>query len=144
MHVAMVDYQGEKMSKSLGNLVLASEVLDRSNSDAFRLYLHSNHYRTQWAYDDDGLEHWVGVAARLAEAATAPASGAGSALDVGNHRERFIAALNEDLDTPAAITSLQAIAATILQAPEGVDIRSAQATLRRLGSILGLTLGGLA
>jgi L-cysteine:1D-myo-inositol 2-amino-2-deoxy-alpha-D-glucopyranoside ligase len=55
MHVAMVDYQGEKMSKSLGNLVLASEVLKQYSSDAFRLYLHSNHYRTQWEYIDEDI-----------------------------------------------------------------------------------------
>ena len=53
MHVAMVDYQGEKMSKSLGNLVLASNVLQEYRSDAFRLYLHAHHYRSTWEYIDE-------------------------------------------------------------------------------------------
>ncbi len=141
MHVAMVDYQGEKMSKSLGNLVLASEVLKASSSDAFRLYLHSNHYRTRWAYDDDALNEWAGVAAQLAEAADFPASGIDNVLDVRALRDRFIAAMNEDLDTPAAISALRKIAEAILEAPDGDDIRRAQATLRSLASILGLTLG---
>jgi L-cysteine:1D-myo-inositol 2-amino-2-deoxy-alpha-D-glucopyranoside ligase len=140
MHVAMVDYQGDKMSKSLGNLVLASEVLRQYSSDAFRLYLHSNHYRTEWEYDDDRIEVWAGVAADLAEAAEFPAFGVEDVLDVRVQKERFVEALNDDLDTPAAIQALREIAQAILEAPEEDDIRSAQATLKHLAGILGLTL----
>jgi len=141
MHVGMVDYQGDKMSKSLGNLVLASEVLKRYSADAIRLYLHSNHYRAQWEYDDDRMEEWAGVAADLAEAVEFPAFGVDDVLDVRVARDRFIDALNEDLDTPAAIRALREIAQAILEASEEDDIRNAQATLKRLGGILGLTLG---
>jgi cysteinyl-tRNA synthetase len=140
MHVAMVDYQGDKMSKSLGNLVLASEVLEQSSSDAFRLYLHSNHYRTQWAYDDERLDFWAAVAVELAEAADFPAHGVHEVLDTGRQRDRFMEALDNDLDTPAAIEALREIARAILEAPEDDDIRNAQAMLRHLSSILGLTL----
>ena len=42
MHVGMVEYQGEKMNKSLGNLVLASETLKHYNADTIRLYLFSH------------------------------------------------------------------------------------------------------
>jgi L-cysteine:1D-myo-inositol 2-amino-2-deoxy-alpha-D-glucopyranoside ligase len=140
MHVAMVDYQGDKMSKSLGNLVLASEVLQQYPSDAFRLYLHANHYRCTWAYDDEEIERWAGVAADLAEAAAFPAYGVNQVLDAGRQRARFIDALNDDLDTPAAITALRDMAREILEAPEDVDIRNAQATLRELAELLGLTL----
>lgn len=140
VHVAMVDYQGDKMSKSLGNLVLASEVLKQYSADAFRLYLHSNHYRTPWEYDDDRIDEWAGVAADLAETAAFPAFGLNEVLDVRVQQERFIDALDNDLDTPAAIEALRQIGQAILEAPEDDDIRNAQATLKRLASILGLTL----
>ncbi len=140
MHVAMVDYQGEKMSKSLGNLVLASEVLKQYSADAFRLYLHSNHYRTPWEYDDEAIDTWVGVAADLAEATAFPAFGVDQVLDVRVLHARFTEALNDDLDTPEAIQALRGIAQAILEANESDDIRRAQATLKRLASILGLTL----
>ena len=140
MHVAMLDYQGEKMSKSLGNLVLASEVLKTHSSDAFRLYLHSNHYRTRWEYDDEAIEHWSTVANSLAEAATSSEFGLDTVLDVSRQRERFLAALDDDLNTPMAIVELQEIANAILQAPVTDDIRPAQATLRELSELLGLTL----
>lgn len=140
MHVAMVDYQGEKMSKSLGNLVLASRVLEHYSADAFRLYLHSNHYRTQWEYDDDRIDDWAAVAADLAEAAEFPAFGVADVLDVRVARDRFFDALNDDLDTPAAINALREIGQAILEASEDDDIRQAQVTLRRLAGIMGLTL----
>jgi L-cysteine:1D-myo-inositol 2-amino-2-deoxy-alpha-D-glucopyranoside ligase len=140
MHVAMVDYQGEKMSKSLGNLVLASKVLQSHSSDAFRLYLHSNHYRSRWEYDDDLIDHWAMVAGDLAEAASTAQYGFDGVLDVSRPRDRFLAALDDDLNTPVAIEELRAIAAAILEAPETDDIRPAQATLRTLSDLLGLTL----
>ena len=140
MHVAMVNYQGEKMSKSLGNLVLASKVLQSHSSDAFRLYLHSNHYRSRWEYDDDLIDHWAMVAGDLAEAASTAQYGFDGVLDVSRPRDRFLAALDDDLNTPLAIEELRAIAAAILEAPETDDIRPAQATLRTLSDLLGLTL----
>jgi L-cysteine:1D-myo-inositol 2-amino-2-deoxy-alpha-D-glucopyranoside ligase len=143
MHVAMVDYQGDKMSKSLGNLVLASDVLQHYSSDAFRLYLHSNHYRKPWVYRDEEIESWAPIAADIAEAAEFPAYGVDKVLDVKRHRDRFIEALSNDLDTPVAVRELRSIAEAILVAPEEADIRDAQATLRRLAGILGLTLSGL-
>jgi L-cysteine:1D-myo-inositol 2-amino-2-deoxy-alpha-D-glucopyranoside ligase len=140
MHVAMVDYQGEKMSKSLGNLVLASDLLRDYSSDAIRLHLFSHHYRSPWEFVDDELEEWAAVAGDLSEAAAFPAFGVDESLDVSVQREHFMDALQNDLDTPAAIDELREIARLILVAPEDDDIRQAQATLRRLGGVLGLTL----
>ena len=71
----MVEYQGAKMSKSLGNLVLVREVLDTYSADALRLYLFSHHYRSEWEYIDDELDEWSRVAADLREAAEFPGDG---------------------------------------------------------------------
>jgi cysteinyl-tRNA synthetase len=136
----MVEYQGEKMSKSLGNLVLASTLLESWSADAIRLYLFSHHYRASWEFIDDEMESWANVAADLVEAAEFPAFGIENELDVSRQRDRFMEALQDDLDTPAAIEELREIARLILEAPEEDDIRSAQATLVQLGSLLGLTL----
>jgi L-cysteine:1D-myo-inositol 2-amino-2-deoxy-alpha-D-glucopyranoside ligase len=139
MHVGMVGYQGEKMSKSLGNLVLASEVLKDYSSDAFRLYLFSHHYRSTWEYVDDEIEEWAQVASDLREALSFPAYGIEQEVDVSVFRETFLTAMENDLDTPGAIGALIEIGQLILEAPEDEDIREAQATLRELGEILGLT-----
>ncbi|MCC2627927.1 MAG: cysS, partial [Thermomicrobiales bacterium] len=97
VHVAMVGYDGEKMSKSLGNLVLASDALKDYSADAIRLYLFSNHYRSPWIFEDAELERWARVVDDLIEAAEFPAYGIENELDVSNLRDRFFNALDDDL-----------------------------------------------
>ncbi|MDP8908190.1 MAG: cysteine--tRNA ligase [Chloroflexota bacterium] len=140
MHVAMVRYQGEKMSKSLGNLVLVSDVLTSYNADTLRLYLLSNHYRADWEFDDAELERWAQVAADLREAADFPAFGSEEELNTSAERDLFLQAMDNDLNLPAAIDELITIGQAILEAPEEDDVRDAQATLRELADILGLDL----
>ncbi|MGI8475414.1 MAG: cysteine--tRNA ligase [Thermomicrobiales bacterium] len=140
MHVAMVKYQGEKMSKSLGNLVLACDALEIYHPDAIRLYLFSHHYRASWEYLDEEVDEWSRLATDLREAVDFPAFGIEEVVDASVQRERFLLALDDDLDTPSAIEALREISAAILQAPEEEDIRDAQETLRELSAILGLSL----
>lgn len=139
-HVGMVDYQLEKMSKSLGNLVLVREVLERYSSDALRLYMFSNHYRSAWEYVDGAIEEWEALAAELQEAVEFPGYGIEEIVEVSSLREQFLNALDDDLNTPVAIESLREIGRAILEAPDDEDVREAQATLRDLGDRLGLTL----
>jgi len=140
MHVGMVRYQGEKMSKSLGNLVLVRDVLNDYSADAIRLYLFSHHYRSAWEYRDDELDEWAQLADDLREAANFPAVGIEEEVDVSVYREQFLNALDDDLDTPSAIKALREIGQAILEAPEEDDARQAQKTLRELSGLLGLTL----
>lgn len=139
MHVGMTEYEGEKMSKSLGNLVYVKDMLKTYASDAIRLYLHAHHYRGPWLFLDDEMQEWVTVAEDLQRAAPA-ASGDGQTVDIGQRRNAFFEAMDNDLDTPTAIDVLRQIAAGILEAPDGTNVSDAQATLRELGDILGLTL----
>jgi L-cysteine:1D-myo-inositol 2-amino-2-deoxy-alpha-D-glucopyranoside ligase len=140
MHAGMVQYQGDKMSKSLGNLVLARDVLRSYSADAFRLYLFSHHYRDSWEYVDEEIEHWAQLAEDLREAVDFPALGIEEEVDVSFFRERFLNAMNDDLDTPGAIRALREISQAILEAPEDDAVGEAQETLRDLSSILGLSL----
>jgi L-cysteine:1D-myo-inositol 2-amino-2-deoxy-alpha-D-glucopyranoside ligase len=139
MHVAMVEYQGEKMSKSLGNLVIASNVLQDFTADAFRLYLFSHHYRDAWEYVDAEIEPWADLARDMCEAVDTPSYSIGEMLDSSVYRTRFTAAMDNDLDTPAAIEQLRGLTSEILAA-EDTDISPAQRELRQLAGILGLTL----
>jgi L-cysteine:1D-myo-inositol 2-amino-2-deoxy-alpha-D-glucopyranoside ligase len=142
VHTAMVDYQGEKMSKSLGNLVLVRDVLNTYSADAVRLCLLSHHYRARWEYRDDEIDEWAQLADDLREAADFPAYGIDDIVDVSPLRERFFNAMDDDLNIPGAIEAVREIGQAILQAPEEDDVRDAQATLREVADTLGLSLDG--
>ncbi len=139
MHVGMVEYQGEKMSKSLGNLVIASKVLESFSADAFRLYLFSHHYRTAWEYVDYEIEEWADLVRDMREALETPSYSIGEMIDFSVHRDRFQAAMDDDLDIPAAIEALRALTDEILTADD-TDTSDCQRGLRQLTGILGLTL----
>jgi len=142
VHTGLVEYQGEKMSKSLGNLVLVRDVLQEYAGDVLRLYLSSHHYREGWEYREDEVDEWAGLANDLREAVAFPAYGIEEEVDVAPYREQFFNALDDDLNVPAAIAALREVGQAILQAPEEDDVRDAQETLREMADVLGLTLNG--
>ena len=138
VHVGMVRYEGEKMSKSLGNLVLARDVLRYHSADAIRLYLLSHHYRDAWEYHNDGPARFEPLVATLREAALLR-GGSGAPLNVAPIKERLLAAVADDLDTPKAIEALHDLGQAITGAAEaGQDIEEARVALRTAGAVLGL------
>src|SRR5215207_5009615 len=129
MHTAMVEYQGEKMSKSLGNLVKVRDVLQTYNPDAFRLYLLAHHYRTPWEYQDDELDEYARLADDIREAVNFPAYGIEQIVDVVPYREQFFNAIEDDFNVPGAIAAVSEIVSAILEAPDDDDVRDAQEIL---------------
>lgn len=101
MHQAMVRMDGEKMSKSLGNLVFVSELRKEFDTRAIRLGVIAHHYRDAWEWNDEIMPT---AAARLEQWL---AAGEG---EVGLTETR--AALDDDLDTPAALAAIDAAAAS--------------------------------
>ena len=137
-HVAMLRYQGDKMSKSLGNMVFAKDLLAVYPADAVRLALYSHHYRESWEYTDEIIGRAAQQAARLHEALTAT-TGAGQALDGGALVARAWAAIDDDLNLPAAIAALDELAGQILTAADArCDAAVAQRDLQHFCRILGL------
>lgn len=140
MHIAMVRHEGEKMSKSLGNLVMARDLLQTYSPDAVRAYLLGNHYRTAWEYDEAGLRQALARVERYIAASRADAVAGGNPLDAMPYRDRFVAAMDDDLDTPAALSTLDDLAGAILVATGDQDLVAAQGTLRQLAGVMGLQL----
>lgn len=56
MHVGMVSYQGKKMSKSLGNLILVKDLLKKYTPFTIRWYLLSHHYRNEWEFFEKDIK----------------------------------------------------------------------------------------
>ncbi|MEX1077563.1 MAG: cysteine--1-D-myo-inosityl 2-amino-2-deoxy-alpha-D-glucopyranoside ligase [Homoserinimonas sp.] len=99
-HAGMVAYQGEKMSKSLGNLVLVSQLTESGvDPRAIRLALLAHHYRTDWEWTDALLE---AAQARL-EAWVAWAEVPAENSQAQEHVDELRAVLANDLDSPGAL-----------------------------------------
>ena len=117
MHVSMVRMNGEKMSKSLGNMVFVHDLLRTYSANAVRLYLLGHHYRQVWEWSPSRLDEAASLAENLEADAREPDTSPAIA------RDAFAAALEDDLDAPRAIAELE---------------RLSGATLRALGQVLGL------
>jgi L-cysteine:1D-myo-inositol 2-amino-2-deoxy-alpha-D-glucopyranoside ligase len=132
MHSAMVNYEGEKMSKSLGNLVFVSDLLKVADPRAIRLALMRHHYRAGFEWYDTDLDDGNALLRRLIAAAERP-----DGADPRPFAEHVRNALDNDLDAPRAIEALDDLASAVLS---GGSDPSAPAVLCELGSLLGLDL----
>jgi cysteinyl-tRNA synthetase len=139
VHNGLLQLGQDKMSKSLGNLVSVEEALEHYSPDALRLYFLSSHYRSPLNYSDEGAAAMERSMERF-RYALRPSDNASEPLSAGLFQERFLAAMDDDLNTPQAIAALFDLAREINRAREaGRSISKAQKALRRWGGVLGLT-----
>jgi len=115
-HTGMVAFQGEKMSKSLGNLVLVSGLRAQgADTRAIRLALLAQHYRSNWEWTEAQLGAAHDRLARWSDAfGAAPSPGP---ADTAAVIEELRAALAADLDTPRALAVLDSAATTAVDDP---------------------------
>jgi cysteinyl-tRNA synthetase len=106
MHNGMIQLTGEKMAKSLGNIAPLHEVVAEHGRDAAVMYLISGHYRQPLAFSASELEGASRGVARLREALGHLRAGEHSPPDMAAHKEAFFAALANDFNTPAALSSM--------------------------------------
>ena len=143
MHCGMVAYDGAKMSKSLGNLVFVSELCKVADPRAIRLALMAHHYRSDWEWFDDDIDASVADLEKLwaARHQSAEPGGRGrpatASAPTGGTLGRVRAALDDDLDAPAARAELLALADAILAGSADPDASEA---LAEVGSLCGIDL----
>jgi cysteinyl-tRNA synthetase len=137
MHNGMLKLDGVKMSKSLGNLVLARKLMEVVEPDHLRLYLLSEHYRADADYRDGTLEALSDRHERLKRVATQ--SDSVSADEDHPTMRQFREAMDADLDTPRALQVLDE-AATRVIAGSG-DSGEASAVAAAL-AVLGFAYAG--
>lgn len=141
LHVGMVFMDGEKMSKSLGNLVFVHKAVQEHDINALRWYLLSVPYREPFSYERSGVVKAEDSIAHLYEALTMSHSGNATPLDSTQARDAFVAALEDDLDMPKALDVLMHLSHAICGAAvEGRNVETAQTTLTEAAHVLGLQL----
>lgn len=133
VHAAMIGLDGEKMSKSKGNLVFVSKLI-QSGTDpmVIRFALMSQHYRLDRMWTDDLLKEATkrvsDIRKALSSVTVAPTS---SVI------ETMIKSLSDDLDTPSALTALDTWATDTLKGTSGGDAQELSSTL---DALFGLAL----
>jgi cysteinyl-tRNA synthetase len=98
----VVDLEGEKMSKSLGNVLNLLDLLDKYDPRAYRMLLLQTHYRSPVRVGQDNIDASVSALAGLDSFAARTSTLAQSSADVDVLRQ-FAEAMDNDLDTPAAM-----------------------------------------
>ncbi len=144
MHFGMVHLEGEKMSKSLGNMQFVMDLLEDFSPDAVRIFLLNHKYRDIWHSDNATIELQIAEAMltkwRAALNYPAPVT-SGETFNATPYKEQFIEAMDDDFNTPKAIFILDKLAMSMAEAAkEGADIENARKQLRSLSDVLGLTL----
>lgn len=151
MHNGMLQLAGEKMSKSLGNLITIDAFLQKDSSDILRLLIYSGHYRKPVVYNDDTLAGTRRVHTRLLTGLR-PSRGLKSTGEevetlrevTENARANFINAMDDDFNTSSAMAAIFELVRAINSARDqgvgGPFFDAAQQTLRELTGVLGLKL----
>ena len=133
MHNALLTAAGEKMSKSLGNGALVSEVIKRFPARAVRLYLLQPHYRSTIEYSDAAVAESVAALERIDNFVRRASDlvGTASALVPPD----FIAAMNDDLGTPAGVAVLHS---AVRDGNLALDAGDQDQVAGRLGEVNGM------
>jgi cysteinyl-tRNA synthetase len=151
MHNGMLQLSGEKMSKSLGNLITIDQFLKDHSSDAFRLLIYSGHYRKPVAFTNESIEGAERALARLLSGLR-PSKGGKSTGDEAdalrlaaeNARASFIEAMDDDFNSSSGLAAMFELVRAINTGRDagvsGPFYDAAQSTLRELGAVFGLQL----
>jgi cysteinyl-tRNA synthetase len=151
MHNGMLQLSGEKMSKSLGNLITVDQFLAEHEADVLRLLILSSHYRKPLAFNATVIEDNARALARL-RSALRPAAGQASsgpeadtlAVAAAQARAGFVESMDDDFNTAGALGYLFELVTAINRARDagvgGEPFAAAQATLLELTGVLGIQL----
>lgn len=153
MHNGMLQLSGEKMSKSIGNLITIEKFLEENEADVLRMLVLNSNYRHPITYNDEIVQQARRGLKRLRSGLRAELPGAQnaskeetSALEkqVESARVEFIASMDDDFNSSAALATLFELVRRINQVrDEGAtskQLQPAQNSLRELSGVLGLSL----
>jgi cysteinyl-tRNA synthetase len=133
LHTGPVMYQGEKMSKSLGNLVMVSDLLKQYSANTIRYLLLSHHYRAPWEFQEIDMKNAEKKVKNL-ETALNHTLGKRYGDHIGSILSLpFIQALDDDLDTPSALSIIDQFAKKTLKSATFEN----QKTLQEMCAVLG-------
>ncbi|MBI3161432.1 MAG: cysteine--tRNA ligase [Anaerolineales bacterium] len=150
IHNGMLQLGGEKMSKSLGNIISIKEFLSKRSSDVMRMLVLNGTYRAPLMFNDETLDAAERNVERL-KSALKPASPSANGLStdalsasIQSAAANFTEAMDNDFNTAGAIAALFELSKSVNTARDngatGEQLASAQETFKQLAGVLGLKL----
>jgi len=153
IHNGMLQLGGEKMSKSLGNMITVDEYLARYNPDAMRMLVLNGSYRAPLSFTDEAiasaeknLERFLSGLRPAAPKAKGIPAGSASELvsQAESTQQAFTDAMDDDFNSPLAVAALHELVKAINTARDNgatdTQLEPAQKTLRALTGVFGLRL----
>jgi cysteinyl-tRNA synthetase len=140
MHAGFVRVDDEKMSKSLGNFFTIREVLKQYPAEVVRYFLLTSHYRSPLNYTEENLQNAQSALTRFYTALRGIESEGVTAVMESEWEQRFNAAMDDDFNTPEALSVLFDLVREInrLNDSEDLTTEAHAQLLKQLAEILGL------
>jgi len=140
MHTAMVLESGEKMSKSLGNLVMIGKLLLKYSPNAIRWMILSHYYRHPWEFEEKELQVCEEYIRKVSIALEQTNKVSIRKIKTDVYLKDFICIMNDDLDTPKVLELILKIANKILKEKNKSNIKELQEVLKKIIATLGFKL----
>jgi cysteinyl-tRNA synthetase len=145
VHTGLVKINGDKMSKTAGNVYNIRDILKKYDSDTLRLYLLSHHYREDIEFDEKDLKQMQDAYTAMREKAKSMEERRATKArrrDSGKVLAPFYAALNDDFDTPKAIAFMRQLITDGSNEKDQNQVELYYEALRITSNILGVNLFG--
>ena len=133
MHVGLVLSNGEKMSKSLGNMVLSRELVEKYGPNLLRIYIFSTHYRNEINYNENDLYNKKQLLEKIYN--TKNKSSNNTSQVISDLINEFFVSFEDDFDSPRALGVVDKICTLVLNG-ENINLQD----FGKIMDVLGLSV----
>ncbi len=140
IHTAMVLCSGEKMSKSLGNLIMIKDLITKYSPNAIRWVILSHYYRHPWEFEEKELHVCEDYVREISIALKQINKVSAREINADIYLKDFICIMNDDLDTPKVLRLILRIAKRIQREQNKSNIKELQEVLKTIIAALGFKL----
>ncbi len=138
LHTGMLRYKGEKMSKSLGNLVLVGNLLKKYSAKTIRFLLLSHHFHSPWEFTENKIRKAERLTNRLCEIIADNQKGKKGKI-IKKLRDHFVFLMNNNMNIPGVLDLIEKTVKSIEKKRVNKSVRDLVYTLSEICQVLGFS-----